>query len=500
MRSRQSKRGSGLPAAAGTAERPSAPALPVQRDLAVRSPQGLLALQRAAGNAAVAGLASRGARSAGTRAPAAAPVIQRVKTGAPTGVVSGDDEAFFTTQAPEGVLRDGRRQPDGLLDHHVDHVDAQDHHPGDVSLRYSDDDTLAVHDTEREPKEFYATDEVFQHAVDRLAQVGSAYTLVRGGSQIKTAAGTLGKITPVTADEATRKKAGRFADLMLTECIEVARKVVGSRKMQVVMAGDGGAAPWRGKSGVDLAHHLDKTARSGGTTNPAEAAAGASAAGAAAEANGTEIHNEREVARDYGTTLRERPAEADRVAQEMGVNQYARPLVGEGFATHSVGDEDKHDFATVPDGESFTDRSADDIWNYHFAGVVARSKDEKSWVTLENYKRDYNAKAAVGALEKKLLKAYKEKTKALLNGYQGKTPQGVFDSDKVMAMIQELAGVTRQDAMQEYQKLGTDKLAWQGKWFFRLYGSQPGETFHDKQYGGGANDIVNPLTVRVRRG
>lgn len=321
------------------------------------------------------------------------------------------------------------RQPDGLIGHHVDHVDAQDHHPGDVSLRFSDDGTLAVHDTEREPKEFYASDEVFQHAVARLKEVGSAYTLVRGGAQIKTAAGTLGKVTPVTADAATRQKAGRFADLLQAKCIDVARKVVGSYQMQVVMSGNGGAAPWREKVGLHLAHHLDKTARSGGTTNPAEAAAAAS---------GTEVPKEPEVARDYGTTLRERPAEADRAAQEMGVNQYARPLVGEGFGTHSVGDDDKRDFATVPDGEEFTDRAADDIWNYHFAGVVARSMDEESWVTLENYNRNYNAQGALKALEKKLFKAYQEKTRSVLNGYRGKTPQGVFDSDKVTAMIQEL--------------------------------------------------------------
>ncbi|NEA51369.1 DUF4157 domain-containing protein, partial [Streptomyces sp. SID10815] len=197
-----------------------------------------------------------------------APSVQRVRSGRPTGLTTaGGDDAYFTTQSPEGVLRDGR-SPGGLIGHRVDHVDAQDHHPGDVSLRISDDGTLAVHDTEREPKEFYATNAVFQHAVQQLAQSGSHYTLVQGGAQIKTEAGTLTKVTPVTADPATRRMAGGFADLVRVQCIDVAREVVGSRRMDVVTAG-GGTAAWGANAGPGLAHHLAGSVRSGDATDGA---------------------------------------------------------------------------------------------------------------------------------------------------------------------------------------------------------------------------------------
>jgi hypothetical protein len=242
--------------------------------------------------------------------------------------------------------------------------------------------------------------------------------------------------------------------------------------------------------GVPLAEHLTDTVRTGGITDAAATAA------AAATPSG---RGEREVARDYGTTLRERPDEADTAARAMGVNRHARPEVGEGFATLSIGADDKRDYATADEGGESTDRSHADVWNYHFAGVVARSTSGNDWVTLENYTRNQNAQKALHDLEGKLLGDYREKTRTLWNGYTSQEPKGAHESDRIIEMIRKLAGTTRDKAVREYMALGEDKLQWQGKWFFRLYGSQPGETFHDKQYANGTGDFVNPLTVRVRK-
>ncbi|MGW4983807.1 DUF4157 domain-containing protein [Streptomyces mirabilis] len=467
--SQSSSAGARTPTAA-VPRRTPAPAIPLNHALASRSPEAILALQNKAGNAAVT-------------------AVQRVQTGQATGVGTiGGDNAYFTTQAPEGVLRTGP-SPNRLINQRVDHVDAQDHHPSDVNLRISDDGTLAVHDTEREPKEFYATNAVFQQAGAQLAQAGSDYTLVQGGAQIKTAAGTLTKVTPITATAAVQHTAAGFADLLKVQCIDVARKVIGSYQMQVVMAG-GGTAPWGSGVGVPLAKHLTDTVRVGGTTTAVATAA------AAARPPG---RSEQDVARDYGTTLREHPDEADTAAQDMGVNRHARPKVGEGFATLSIGADDKLDYATAAEGQESTDRNHVDVWNYHFAGIVARSTSGNGWVTLENYTRNQNAQKALHTLENKLLGAYKEKTKTLWNGYNSQEPKGTHESDRIIEMIRRLAYTTREKAMHEYMALGTDQLQWQGKWFFRLYGSQPGETFHDKQYANGTGDFVNPLTVRVRK-
>ncbi|MGW1779407.1 eCIS core domain-containing protein [Streptomyces sp. NPDC002143] len=426
-------------------------------------------------------------------APGAAPTVQRARTGGIDGV-GALDATYFTTQSPEGVLAKGP-SPNGLIKAHVDHMGVKDHHPAGVTLRYSDDGTLAVHDTDREPKEFYATNAVFQQAVAQLAQAGSQYTLVQAGEQIKTPGGNLTKVTPVTANPATQQMAGGFADLIKVQCIDVARQVVGNYQMQLVMAGNGAGAnaPWSQNVGVPLADHLTQSVGFGGTTD------GTTAAAAATTANNQGGRSERDVARDYGSTLRDHPAQSDAAARKMGINQYAQPEVGEGFATLSIGHDDKIDFATAAPGQDSTDRTDVDVWNYHFAGVVARSLNGADWVTLENYTRNQNAQKALKDLESKLLDAYREKTKSIFNNYTPQEPKSTMESERIIEMLQKIAHTTRAKAMAEYQALGIDKTAWKGKWFFRLYGSQPGETFHDKQYAGGAGDFVNPLTVRVRR-
>lgn len=462
---------SGRQPAPGLRRAPAPSSVPLHRALDTGSPEAVLALQRAAGNSAVT-------------------AVQRARTGRPTGVSTiGGDNAYFTTQAPEGVLRDGP-SPNGMINHDVDHVDVQHHHPADVSLQISDDGTLAVHDTAREPKEFYASDQVFQQAVAQLAAVNSDYTLVRGGGQIKTEAGTLSKVTPETSNGAAQRTAAGFAALIQTQCIEVARKVVGAGRPMRIVAGDGtSTATWAHSGGERLAHHLTETVRNGGTTD---------AAGAAAAAENGPGAFDRDVAPAYGSTLRQQPGEADDAARDMGINNHVRPEVGEAFATLSIGDQDEKDYATVPAGETFTDRAGTSVWNYHFAGVVARALDGNDWVTLENYTRNSNADNALLELEGKLMNSYLQKTRSLLNGYKGKQPKGEL-GDRITQMLQKLTGATRDQAQAEFQALGQKDLEWQGKWFFRLYGSQPGQTFHDKQYANGAGDFVNPLTVRVRR-
>jgi hypothetical protein len=415
-----------------------------------------------------------------------ATTVQRFVTGPPTGVLrGGGDSAFFETQSPDAVLRPGK-SPNGLIDHEVDHTDAQQHHPGDVSLRMSDDGSLAVHDTEREPKEFYATSEVFKKSNDALEQAKSDYTLVQEGSGIKTGSGELSKITPRTRKDAPEDKASRFADLIKVQCIAVARSVIGRYAMEVVPAGKTAPRPWGASAGDDLASHVAATVRGGRTTGAD------TGAGNESDRPGTTV------AKDYGTALREHPGEADAAAQAMGINNYAQPDVGEAFATLSIGNDDKIDYATAEAGQTSTDRSDKDVWNYHFAGVVARSLDATDWVTLENYTRNQQAETALKELKGKLLEDYQKKTKGWLFNKNGKEPKGQWDSDKIMEMIKELRKASKEEAQKEYQALEMDQMAWQRKWFFRMYGSKVGQRFHEQQYKSGQGDFVNPLTVRVR--
>jgi hypothetical protein len=81
---------------------------------------------------------------------------------------------------------------------------------------------------------------------------------------------------------------------------------------------------------------------------------------------------------------------------------------------------------------------------------------------------------------------------------EGKTPTGVFESDRTVEMITKLGNTSRAKAQSKYQALGANETAWKQKWFFRMYGSQAGQRFHEKQYNGGQGDFVDPVTVRVR--
>nr|WP_229864849.1 DUF4157 domain-containing protein [Streptomyces spinoverrucosus] len=420
-------------------------------------------------------------------AAAGLPAVQRYAPGGLTGVVGerrdveGGEQGVdhFVTQAPDAVLRPGK-SPNNLIGHEIDHMDVRRHHPGDVSLLISDDGTLAVHDTEREPKEFYASSEVFTQSVADLAARNSAYTLVRSGGAIRTAGGQLERITPVLSGEEERARAAGFADLIKVQCIDVARKVIGSHAMEIVLQGSSATetVPWSERQGAEIAERVAKSVRE--TT------------GSGSDGSGTSV------AQQYGTALREHPDEADRAARELGVNNHVQPEVGEAFATLSIGSDAKIDYATAAAGETSTDRGAVDVWNYHFAGVVARSRDGNDWVTLENYTRDQQAQKALHELEGKLLAEYRKTTTGWIFNREGKTPKGTFESDRIVTMIQELANVTRAKAQAEYMALGMAKEAWKSKWFFRMYGSGAGQRFHEKQYNAGQGDFVNPLTVRTR--
>lgn len=74
-----------------------------------------------------------------------------------------------------------------------------------------------------------------------------------------------------------------------------------------------------------------------------------------------------EVYWEYYNNLSE--SERDTIDQQIGINKYANPEVGQGFTTSSGGDP-------VP-GVS--------TWNFHWGGVVMESNDKSDKIVLENY-------------------------------------------------------------------------------------------------------------------
>jgi hypothetical protein len=78
-----------------------------------------------------------------------------------------------------------------------------------------------------------------------------------------------------------------------------------------------------------------------------------------------------EMGNAYLSYYNSRPeAERRRIDQELGINTFARPTVGQGYTTSSGG-------AAVPGAAS--------TWNFHWSGVIMQSDDSRDNVVIENY-------------------------------------------------------------------------------------------------------------------
>jgi hypothetical protein len=216
---------------------------------------------------------------------------------------------------------------------------------------------LAVHDAHNlEPKEFYSSRAVFGQAQQRLQAVKSFFRLewtsrtiqVGGGENTK----TLNRVVPVPA----AGSASRFAGGLKDECIEFARLVTGGTRVREARTIAGTDEPYSEKAALSLAESVTP---SGYGADPVEAYSAARKAG------------------DL------------RGAQESGLNEFAAPEVGEAFNYTTI----------VSENQTADESLEDDVWNFHFAGVVARSGEDR--VTLENYRR--SAEKAVGELHAELI-------------------------------------------------------------------------------------------------
>ncbi|MEU7643538.1 eCIS core domain-containing protein [Streptomyces huasconensis] len=429
------------------------------------------------------------------QAPAPAPDapstgIQRYVSGNVKGLASEEsDEPFFQSQSPQGVLVP---DPERLSKHSVDHVGAQTHDPfrqdlpkeqqqeldqrdgpKGLPLRVAGDGTLAVHDTEREPKEFYATEAVLAASNTALEDVNSTYRLVGRGQKITVqnpanpaASVKLERIQPVPV-ETPQAAASGFANLLKHECIDVARELMGGGKQTEVVLEGREPLPWQDSTVDSVAHGLaDQVGADQGPTP-----------------------------QRYGGALREHPAEMDAAAGALGVNKAAAPVVGEGYTTVSLGQSDKLDYADSATPEA----RPQDIWGFHFAGVAAMSADGQDRVTLENYTRTANSGDALRELLPRLVEEFKKKTAIPLLRPGGRTPPASpFEMDRLNKLLRELSGSAAK-ATEEFKRLSEAKNEWNSKWFFRMYGSGAGQTFHEQQYNNGRGDFVNPLTLRVRK-
>jgi hypothetical protein len=143
------------------------------------------------------------------------------------------------------------------------------------------------------------------------------------------------------------------------------------------------------------------------------------------------------------------------------------------------------------------------IWGYHFAGVVATSEDGKDRITLENYNRSEDINKQLGVVFDNLLDQHKEAVEnaiAPLEGLGEEVPvvTRLDYAYQELHKAQNQANISEREkkeaARQSYFRLieqRNDKQAW----YFQIYGSGQGQTFHERQAATGF--FANPMTARV---
>ncbi|POX42660.1 hypothetical protein C3486_03550 [Streptomyces sp. Ru73] len=489
------------PGATGTAARTAADL--VGRGLAGRADaEALAVLQRSAGNAALARVvgATGGTRSdrrtEGPSDGASLHAVQRLGSvpggSYPTHAEPGEKGPHFMAQEQEAqvVVGSGATLGPRGIPERVRYP-AREVKPAEAGLRVADDGTLAVLDKD-EPKEFYAVGEVVDNANASLAAAGSIVRLALQGRSITVGERRLSRVQPVLAQQARQAPpAGEeFVSLVRSTCITVACRLMGSdrdKTSRVVLGG--GAGGFEITPGSDSDARVSSLAGQIATTSDG----GLDVPGAvdAAEARDRKAPDN---GRAYGEAIRD--GGRDATAARLGVNQYASPGVGEGFAIFSMAAQDERDHSVSPPAAR-----GDDVWGYHFAAVVASSLDGTCRVTLENYARNDFDRIAREELYDTLYRRAKE-SGGWFSGLSELKPedgQQAFKKkfDDVLRKlctdpaIKDIHGLPRRRLQEDFED-HTGRA-----WFFRVYGGGPGESFHEQQSASGY--FNNPLTVRVAK-
>jgi hypothetical protein len=342
----------------------------------------------------------------------------------------------------------------------------------ELDLNISDDGQMLIHDTEHEPKEFFATQEIVEISNAKLEATGSAYRLITDSGSLYVAGRELHRVEPRNEPVGDQDHAG-FANLFARSCIELAQALMGSHDLQLVLQGPDDGAPPRT---TPLENVRDSSAPDQ-ILELAETSSNAALSGAQGRDEAVSATNTFEkYSRASSTPQFAREAEAN------GINEYARPDVGEAYATFTLDGRSGEETPPAPGP------SGREPWPFHFAGVAAVSSDGRDRVTLENYNRRQQFESSVLGLVHRLaarvvntdlkdrLAKHTDPTKAL----------ELFYRKVLMRPAPEDLG--EYDALENRAQLGS-------AWFFRMYGAEGEQTFHARQ--AASNEFVDPLTVRV---
>lgn len=413
--------------------------------------------------------------------------IQRYKDADYFHYRQGSKTPMFTTESEDPELTYSRSWTSLWLNRDYKIRYPKAHADPDLAdLLVADDNSLAIHKTGEHPKEFYAKDSVVSTANDDLEAVQSSVRLKTQGNTVTVEGQRLDMVQPENVREPVEEEETDFVNMMQHECFRMAGEVIGmsGNVQNEVVLGQGGKErtveinpnPLREEKIERLSRAL---ARSGSKIS-------INAAAKAMEKGSDMTETD---AKKYGK--RSGKGRLDKHERILGINKYTAPEVGEGFAIFSNAADPRMrlDFSKLLSGGRPTERD-NFIWGYHFAGVVAKSEDGKDRITLENYSRANELEELTDEIRDALLEKYRGKLGDVFQRLQGMdhlTFMGTLDAEPTSIASSVLA---------EYRQVRSSSKP-ERRWFFQIYGSKPGQSFHEKQAESGF--FVNPLTVRVRK-
>lgn len=396
-----------------------------------------------------------------------------------------DSEHFFTTQSIDpSVSRTKSKKY--KIQHQIERSNKK------TGLKISDDDTIAINNTDKHAKEFYGHQTVFDNANKSLKARKSKVKLVKHGNlNLNTNSKKLWKIIPVSAADEEARDRQEFASLVSHICIEMASGVMGNErkyKHEAVFQDAGSGKQTvsnitsRGDSGDEKIERLAAAISNSPKNLDTDSVREKMHTGVKHKIPG----------KSYGRLHGDK--QLGEKASKLGINEFARPEVGEGYATFSLsgGRSKQIDYAkTGKKREILTD-----IWGYHFATVVAKSLDGKDTITLENYNRTDDLYKQSSKIIDRLIQGNKERFEAILGVVSPKPNDSRYETQqKLIKAIQTAKNITSDAAQSEFINILQTYNA-QESWFFMMQGSGKGQSFHEQQAESDA--FVNPITLRVR--
>jgi outer membrane protein OmpA-like peptidoglycan-associated protein len=360
-------------------------------------------------------------------------------------------------------------------------------------LNVANDSTIAINANSGEPKEFYADNQVIGAANTQLEAVDSPVELNLTGNKIKLPGKgenespiELMMIQPGLKGKAQTGR-DQFVEMQHVICRDFARQIMGGVIRHAILQNQN--ETWfmpvstdHGKI-IGGTHSLAKslTQEDVNIENIAEAIE------QERKEDTLDMDKVPKVGEQYGKRIRSDKAVQDK-AKAFGINESAKPSVGEGYVTQTISNENKSmiDFSTADNHLNQF------VWGYHYGAVVAESGDRKDQITLENYNRQTDIKTIHTQLLTELKKDFAKDIENI-------DLEGLNDADQIgsiMALVNDQIKASKEEARKVYDKMYLAYVGnFQSHWYFRMVGQQKGQSFHEQM--ASSNSFTNPMTLSV---